>query len=195
MRAKVCGITNYDDAMTAIDAGADALGFVFYPPSPRYIEPERAAEIIHKLPPFVEKVGLFVNWDAPAVNDTCRLTGATLAQIHFDPSPEFYEALTVPHLKVIRAKCAEDLDQHVDEYRLVDAFVEEYGGAGKRLPMEWFENRDCSKMILAGGLTAEIVRSVRSYGFYGVDASSALEQSRGIKEPALVRAFVAAAKS
>ncbi len=84
MRVKICGITSYEDAMMAIEAGADALGFVFYAPSPRYITPDAAAEIIKKLPPFVEKVGLFVNEDAEQINSMSQESGITLAQIHFE---------------------------------------------------------------------------------------------------------------
>ena len=84
MRVKICGITGYEDAMAAIEAGADALGFVFYPESPRYITPEAAAAIIKRLPPFVEKVGLFVNEEASAINSAAKISGITLAQIHFD---------------------------------------------------------------------------------------------------------------
>ncbi|MCD6260070.1 MAG: phosphoribosylanthranilate isomerase [Helicobacteraceae bacterium] len=190
MRVKICGITSYHDAMDAIEAGADALGFVFYPKSPRYITPKDAKEIISKLPPFVEKVALFVNEDAQTINTLCSDVGATLAQIHFDAEPYLYEALTVPYLKVIRAQKAEDILNFSDEYRLIDAYCEAYGGAGKRLNIDWFEGVNCSKIILAGGLSPENVASVKKYGFYGVDVSSGVEQSHGKKESQKVREFI-----
>lgn len=190
MRVKICGITSYHDAMDAIEAGADALGFVFYPKSPRYITPKDAKEIISKLPPFVEKVALFVNEDAQTINTLCSDVGATLAQIHFDAEPYLYEALTIPHLKVIRAQKAEDILNFSDEYRLIDAYCEAYGGAGKRLNIDWFEGVNCSKIILAGGLSPENVASVKKYGFYGVDVSSGVEQSHGKKESQKVREFI-----
>ena len=90
MRCKICGITSYKDAMIAIEAGADALGFVFYEKSPRYITPSKAKEIIDRLPPFVEKVALFVNVDAQVINSYCQESGCTLAQIHFEASDEVY---------------------------------------------------------------------------------------------------------
>lgn len=190
MRVKICGITNYHDAMDAIEAGADALGFVFYSQSPRYITPQDAKKIISKLPPFVEKVALFVNEDPQTINAICLDVGATLAQIHFEAEPDFYEALTIPYLKVIRAQKAEDILTFSDAYRLVDAYCEAYGGAGKRLNIDWFEGVDCSKIILAGGLNPENVASVKKYGFYGVDVSSGVEQSHGKKESQKVREFI-----
>ena len=110
MRTKICGITSFEDAMVAIEAGADALGFVFYEKSPRYVTTNQAKEIIKKLPPFVEKVALFVNEEAKNINFTCKEVGATLAQIHFEASDEFYNALEVPHIKVIRALKKEDIE-------------------------------------------------------------------------------------
>lgn len=190
MRTKICGITSFNDAMTAIDAGADALGFVFYPPSPRYITPEAAAAIIRRLPPFVEKVALFVNETAETINRQCRTAGATLAQIHFDAPRELFDALEVPYLRVIRAQSPEDVTRFADEYRLVDAYCEAYGGAGKRLNIEWFEGVDCTKIILAGGLDPDNVAELLPYGFYGADVSSGVEASRGVKDPEKVRRFI-----
>lgn len=194
MRVKVCGITRTEDALAAVAAGADALGFVFYEPSPRNVTVEQAKAIVAALPPFVERVGLFVNCDAEMVNRTCKEANLSLAQIHFDASPDFYDALDVKHVKVVRARAPEDLDWYADEYRLVDAFVEEYGGQGKRIPLEWFEGRDCSRIVLAGGLNPGNVGSVLSYGFYGVDASSGLEASKGVKDHKKVEGFVRKAK-
>lgn len=194
MRVKICGITSYEDAMVAIEAGADALGFVFYEDSPRYISPSDARKIIKRLPPFVEKVALFVNSDAQVINSYCQEAGATLAQIHFEAPDKLYEQLFVPYIKVIRAKEAKDILQFGNEYRLVDAYCESYGGSGKRLNIEWFENIDCSKIILAGGLDAQNVASVKKYGFYGVDVSSGVELSYGKKERQKVADFIKNAK-
>lgn len=194
MRTKICGITSYKDAMIAIEAGADALGFVFYEKSPRYLTPDNAKEIIKQLPPFIEKVALFVNKDAEFINTTCSYVGATLAQIHFEASKEFYDALTIPHIKVVRARSKEDIQLYSDEYRLIDAYSEAYGGTGKRLNIEWFEGVECSKIILAGGLTPENVASLSSYGFYGVDVSSGVEASHGIKDVNKVKDFILNAK-
>lgn len=194
MRVKICGITTYEDAMIAIEAGADALGFVFYEASPRYITPKDARAIIKRLPPFVEKVALFVNSDAQVINSYCQEAGATLAQIHFEAPHKLYEQLFVPYIKVIRAKEAKDIVQYSDEYRLVDAYCESYGGSGKRLNLEWFENIDCSKIILAGGLDASNVASLKKYGFYGVDVSSGVELSHGKKDASKVKEFIKNAK-
>ena len=157
MRTKICGITSYKDAMLAIKAGADALGFVFYEKSPRYISPLDAKQIIDKLPPFVEKVGLFVNVDAQIINSYIQESGCTLAQLHFEAPSKLYEQLFVPYIKVVRAKTKEDILKYSDEYRLVDAYCEAYGGAGKRLNIEWFKDTDNSKIILAGGLDSNNV--------------------------------------
>jgi len=194
MRTKICGITSYEDAMNAINSGADALGFVFYEKSPRYISPAEARKIIKRLPPFVEKVGLFVNVDAQIINSYVQESLCTLAQLHFEASDEVYEQLFVPHIKVIRAKSKEDILKYSDEYRLVDAYCEAYGGAGKRINIEWFKDIDCSKMILAGGLDSSNVASLKEYGFYAVDVSSGVEKSHGIKDHNKVEEFILNAK-
>jgi phosphoribosylanthranilate isomerase len=194
MRVKICGITSYEDAMTAIDAGADALGFVFYPPSPRFITPEAAAEIIRRLPPFVEKVGLFVNEEAESINAAAKRSGITLAQIHFEETDALLDALECPYIRVIRAQNPDDVTAHADEYRLVDAYCEAYGGVGKRLNLEWFEGIDCSRIILAGGLTPENAAECLPYGFYALDVSSGVEASKGKKDPEKVHEFIQKAK-
>ena len=190
MRTKICGITSYEDAMVAIDAGADALGFVFYEKSPRFVSVEQAKNIISKLPPFVEKVALFVNESAETIDSICSQTGATLAQLHFEASDELCNALETPYIKVIRAKSMLDIQNKADEYTLVDAYCEAYGGAGKRINIEWFEDMDCSKIILAGGLDASNVSSLKKYGFYGVDVSSGVEISHGKKNAKKVQEFI-----
>jgi phosphoribosylanthranilate isomerase len=194
MRTKICGITSLEDAMMAIEAGADALGFVFYKKSPRYLSVTEAKEIIKKLPPFVEKVALFVNVDAEFINSTCQEVGATLAQIHFEADEKLYNNLTVAHIKVIRAKNKNDILKYDNEYRLVDAYCESYGGTGKRINTEWFNDVDCSKIILAGGLSPQNVSALKDYGFYGVDVSSGVEVSHGKKDLTKVKEFIKNAK-
>jgi len=194
LRVKICGITSLNDAQTAINANADALGFVFYEQSPRYISADDAKQIISKLPPFIEKVGLFVNEDANTINSISKASGITLVQLHFDASEALCAALELPYIKVIRAQSPEDLKKDTHRYRLVDAFCEAYGGVGKRLNLEWFDEIDCSKIILAGGLSAENVKECLPYGFYALDVSSGVEISKGIKDPQKVKDFINAAK-
>ena len=190
MRVKICGITNLEDALNAIDAGADALGFVFYEKSPRYIEPHKAKEIISKLPPFVQVVGLFVEVPAPQVDFICKLAGIDMAQIHFEADEKFYKSLQTRSIKVVRAQTKEDILQYSDEVRLVDAFVEEFGGAGKRINIDWFDGVDCSKIILAGGLSSENIEELKDLPFYALDVSSSVEESKGKKDKSKMVKFV-----
>jgi len=196
VRVKICGITNLRDALHAVACGADALGFVFYNKSPRYITPKNAKHIIDQLPPFVERVGLFVNEGVETIDTVCRYTGISLAQIHFDVDEESLDIIETKTLPVVRAKSPEDVHRFADRYRLVDAYCEAYGGSGKRLNLEWFEGVDCSKIILAGGLTPENVEEVKLFGFYGVDVSSGVESPvKGQKDPEKVERFILNAKS
>ena len=194
MRAKICGITNLEDALMAIDAGVDALGFVFYEKSPRYISAKDAKAIIDKLPPFVERVGLFVECEAEEVNDISKDAGISLTQIHFEAKKSFYDELDIEHIKVIRAKNRDDISKYSDEFRLVDAYVESYGGEGKRLDLDWFKDVDCSKIILAGGINSDNLKEISSFGFYGVDLSSSLEKSKGKKDRMKIENFMKAVK-
>jgi len=193
-RVKICGITNIEDALHAVQCGADALGFIFYEKSPRYISPESAARIIDALPPFIEKVGLFVNETAESINQRSKIAHITLAQIHFDADDTLFERLTIPYLKVVRARCAEDLLKYHDEYRLVDAFVGGYGGQGKRVDPSWFQDVVCSKIILAGGLSISNLAELKAYDFYGYDASSSLEREPGLKDGKKIKEFIQKAK-
>lgn len=189
-KVKICGITNLEDALCAVRAGADALGFVFYEKSSRYITPQNALSIVKKLPPFIERVGLFVNVPSEEINATCKEAQMSLAQIHFEVQEPFYESLEVPFLKVIRATCREDLEKNKSEYRIVDAFVESYGGEGQRVDLEWFKDVDCSKIILAGGLSAANVEEVKKLNFYGLDVSSGVELSKGKKDCNKIQEFI-----
>ena len=195
MRTKICGITNLEDALVAIQAGADALGFVFYEKSPRYITPKKALEIVKQLPPFVERVGLFVNATCSEINSTCRESQMSLAQIHFEAEESLYKGLELPYLRVIRATCKEDISLFSDEYRIVDAFVESYGGEGKRVDISWFDSIDCSKIILAGGLNCENIDEVKNLGFYGLDVSSGVELSKGKKDKEKIFEFLKKSKN
>jgi len=195
MRVKICGITNVEDALHAVACGADALGFVFYEKSPRYISPKDAKAVIDKLPPFVERVGLFVNEERETIERISRACNISRAQIHFDMDEASLDEIGFQTLPVVRAKSAQDVHLFANRYRLVDAYCEAYGGSGKRLNLEWFDGVDCSKMILAGGLTAENVAELKAYGFYGVDVSSGVESTKGKKDPMKVKQFIANAKS
>ncbi len=190
IRVKICGITNLQDAVDAVQAGASALGFVFYKKSPRFISPLDAKKIVDKLPPFVERVGLFVNVDADEVNKVMSECNLTLAQIHFEASDEFYDKLTCKYIKVVRADKKEDILKFDGSYRLVDAFVRSYGGCGKKINASWFEGVDCSKIILAGGLTEQNVANMLKFGFYGVDVSSGVEKTKGKKDRIKVYNFI-----
>jgi phosphoribosylanthranilate isomerase len=191
MKIKICGITNLQDAFDAINAGANALGFVFYKKSPRYIEPLKAKEIVDKLPPFVQIVGLFVNEDENFINEICLEAKMQLAQIIDDNEIINYDLLKVKYLKVLRAKEKKDLRNLNKDFYLVDAFVDSFGGVGKRIDLEWFEDIDCSRLILAGGLTVENIKEINGFGFYGIDVSSSVESEvKGKKDRAKMIAFV-----
>jgi phosphoribosylanthranilate isomerase len=195
MRVKICGITNYRDAITAIDAGADALGFVFYSKSPRYIAPTDAKKIIDRLPPFIGRVGLFVNEGVDTIDTISNYCNLTVSQIHFKVDESSLKAIGGRVLPVVRAKEPKDILQYSDRYRLVDVYCEGYGGSGKRLNLEWFENIDCSKIILAGGLTPDNLHELKRYNFYGVDVSSGVERIKGKKDYKKVTKFIKNAKS
>ncbi len=179
------------DALVACEAGSDALGFVFYKKSPRYIEPKIAREIARKLPPFIKKVGLFVNETPEFINEIMRQSCMDIAQLHFKVSQDFLDKLECNYIEVIRAKSKNDITNlPKDRYFLVDAFVDSYGGKGKRIDLSWFDGIECSKMILAGGLDENNVKEVKKYGFYGVDVSSGVEKEKGIKDHNKIKNFI-----
>lgn len=182
MRVKICGITNKEDAYNAINAGASALGFVFYPLSPRYISVEKAKEIIKNLPPFVQTVGLFVNENEAFINEVCSKTKIELAQIIDDEKKLDFNKINFKTIRVVRAKSKEDIQFIQNEYILVDAFVESFGGEGKRVALEWFVEVDCSKIIIAGGLQAHNLNELKGYNFFGLDVSSGVEAYKGKKD-------------
>ncbi len=182
MQVKICGITNLQDALDAVEAGANALGFVFYKRSPRYIDPFQVKQIVKKLPPFVQTVGLFVNEDSFYINQVCTNANIQLAQIIDDQNNTDFNRLNSRYIKVIRASKKEDIFINGSDYILVDAFVDSFGGEGKRVALEWFENIDCSRVILAGGLNESNLEELKGFNFYAVDVSSGVEISKGKKD-------------
>lgn len=193
MRVKICGITNLEDALDAIAAGASALGFVFYKPSPRYISVEEALTIVDALPPFVQTVGLFVNENEAVINEVCSKAKMQLAQIIDDEEKLDYSQIKPKTIRVLRAKTQEDIISFKDQYLLVDAFVPSFGGEGKRVALEWFKGKDCSKMILAGGLEASNVHELKGLNFFALDVSSGVEAYKRKKDKEKMRAFIKAA--
>lgn len=199
-KVKICGITSLDDALVAVDAGADALGFVFFEKSPRNVDPEQAAGIIAHLPPFVQVVGLFVNAPLEFVNTTADRCGLDIVQLHGDETPGYCDMVRRRVMKVFRVRGMESLapiaDYRVSAY-LLDAYSPNaYGGTGSLF--DW----DCAiaakqhgPVVLAGGLDPENVASaVAKVRPYGVDVSSGVEAFPGKKDPELVRRFIEQAK-
>lgn len=193
MRIKICGITNLEDAYDAIHAGANALGFVFYEKSPRFIKPVDARKIVEQLPPFIQTVGLFVNESSKHINDKCKVAKMQLAQIIDDEDVTSFDNLDIKYVEVVRIKSQEDLEELDGKYVLVDAFVEGFGGEGKRIVLDWFKNIDCSKMIIAGGLNDKNLQELKGFDFFGVDVSSGVEASKGKKDKSKMKAFIKAA--
>jgi len=204
MKIKICGITNTEDAGVAVAAGADALGFVMYRKSPRWVEPTVARSIIAGLPPFVFPVGVFVNEEAERVRALMDECGFALAQLHGDESALYCQNLGRPALKALRLKdrgtflaLAEFQGRANVRGVLIDAFSDQaYGGTGQTV--DWMLAQEAARLIpiiLAGGLTptnvAEAIAQVRPYG---VDVSSGVEQSPGKKDPNKVKAFIQAAR-
>lgn len=199
-KVKICGITSLDDALMAVDAGADALGFVFFDRSPRCVGPEAAARIIAQIPSLVQVVGLFVNAELDFVNRTADSCGLDIVQLHGDESPAYCRLVRRRVMKAFRVRGMESLaamaDYQVAAY-LLDAYSpNSYGGTGERF--DW----DCAvaakergNIVLAGGLNPDNVASaVAKVAPYGVDVSSGVESSPGRKDPEKVRRFIQEAK-
>lgn len=203
-KVKICGMTNYDDANKAVEVGVDALGFVLYRQSPRFVEPEIVKRIVAELPPFVVPVGVFVNEDAKVVRDLMDECGLCLAQLHGDETAAYCESLGRPVLRGLRLRDKGTLLQ-IAELKgranvrgfVVDTFSEKgYGGTGE--VADWAlaaEAAKASDILLAGGLTSENVQeAVRQVQPYGVDVSSGVESRPGKKDHAKMLAFVQAAR-
>ncbi len=204
MKIKICGITNTEDAEVAVAAGADALGFVMYRKSLRWVEPATARSIIAGLPPFVLPVGVFVNEEAERVRALMDECGFALAQLHGDESALYCQTLGRPALKALRLKdrgtfltLAEFQGFANVRGILIDAFSDQaYGGTGQTI--DWTLAQEVARsapVILAGGLNpANVAGAIRMVRPYGVDVSSGVEKSPGKKDPDKVRAFIEAAR-
>ena len=199
-RIKICGITRRVDLLAAISAGADALGFVFYPPSPRYVTPQRAAELATRIPPFVEVVGLFVNEAPEVVQAACTVLPISLLQFHGDEDATYCRQFSRPYLRAARVRPGLDLVEFAGAFPdarglLLDAFVEGYGGGGHVFDWTLIPLGLPGFLVLSGGLTAanvgDAIRRVRPVA---VDVSSGVEMDKGIKDHQKIAAFVAAVR-
>jgi phosphoribosylanthranilate isomerase len=202
VRVKICGITRAEDALAAVDAGADALGFMFVEASPRCVTPEQAAGILRELPPFVARVGVFVNPSADRVRAAIAETGIDTLQFHGEETPAFCRQFGPRVIKAFRVRDAESLKPLADfrsETWLLDSFVAgKHGGTGAVFNWDLAAQavKQGGRVILAGGLTPEnVADAVRQVRPYALDVSSGVELSPGRKDAAKVRAFIAAAKS
>lgn len=197
VRIKYCGITNVEDALAAIDLGVDALGFVFHPPSPRYVQPERVRAIIAELPPLVCKVGLFVNHEPHAVREIVAMTGIDLVQYHGDETPAACAAAPRAWIKAVRVRAETDLVACAREYTgaaalLVDSWdAQVYGGSGRTFDWSLLPDAFARPLILAGGLTpANVADAIRRVRPYAVDVSGGIEASKGRKDREKMHRFV-----
>lgn len=210
-RIKICGLTSPEDVMAAIEAGADALGFVFYRKSPRHVTPEAARALVAALPPFVAKVGLFVNAPPEEVVETAGFAGLSLLQFHGDETVEacaaMAEAARLPFIRAFRVGAdtlPQDLVQCEKQYRaaslrfsglLLDSRSEAYGGTGKVFNWSLVSKEIAHRVVLSGGLNAQnVAGALRLVQPYAVDVSSGVESSRGVKDAGLIRAFVHAVR-
>jgi phosphoribosylanthranilate isomerase len=193
VKVKICGITNYEDAIAAAELGADMLGFNFYPQSPRFIEPQKVSKILDRLPAYVDIVGLFVNDSFENIDKVIENCDLDWVQFHGDETPDFceqFQTFNVRTMKAIRVKDKTDIE-HSDDYFtdaiLFDAFdPKKYGGTG--LVFDWNIIGNVTKRVfLAGGITAENVTKAVNLGIYGIDVCSGIESRPGKKDHAKMK--------
>lgn len=201
IRVKVCGITSREDAWAAVEAGADALGFIFVKGTPRHIEPEAAAAIVAQMPPFVATVGVFIDRTPEEIDRIVSATGLSLAQLHGAESPADCGRLRVPFVKVIRVQGEHDLEalRTYPQARafLLDTYVADRpGGTGRTFPWEIAAKAvRQARVILSGGLTPDNVAiAVTQVRPYAVDVCSGVEASPGRKDHQKVREFIEQAR-
>ena len=200
-RIKICGLTRLEDLRVAVEAGADAIGLVFYPPSPRYVDLDKAAELARAVPPFVTIVGLFVNANPALVRETLAVVPIHLLQFHGDEDEAYCRQFDRPYMKAARVRPGMDLVQYAAAFPsaqaiLLDAFVDGFGGGGKVFDWSLIPPALGKPLVLSGGLDAanvgEAIVRVRPAA---LDVSSGVEAAKGIKDAEKIRAFCAAVHS
>ncbi|MFB4393107.1 MULTISPECIES: phosphoribosylanthranilate isomerase [unclassified Pseudomonas] len=201
VRTKICGITRLEDALAAVEAGADAIGFVFYAKSPRAVDARQARAIIAQLPPFVTTVGLFVNVSRCELNEILEVVQLDLLQFHGDETPADCEGYHRPWIKALRVRPGDDLEAACQQYAgaqgiLLDTFVAGVpGGTGEAFDWSLVPARLSKPIILAGGLSAaNVAQAIAQVRPYAVDVSGGVEQAKGIKDAAKIEAFMQAVK-
>ncbi|SEL13228.1 phosphoribosylanthranilate isomerase [Nitrosovibrio tenuis] len=197
IRIKICGITRGEDALTAVRHGANAIGFVFWRQSARYITPAKAQEIIAALPPFVTAVGVYVDPDAEWVKETSSVAGLHLLQFHGNESPDFCGQFFLPYIKAVRVRTGVDLIQYATRYGgarglLLDTYVEgEPGGTGNVFDWNLIPRNLPLPLILSGGLQPDnVMEAIRRIRPWAVDVSSGVETAKGIKDTEKIAAFM-----
>ncbi|WP_085617112.1 MULTISPECIES: phosphoribosylanthranilate isomerase [unclassified Pseudomonas] len=201
VRSKICGITRIEDALAAAEAGADAIGLVFYAKSPRAVDVRQARAIIAELPPFVTTVGLFVNASRCELNEILEVVPLDLLQFHGDETPQDCEGYHRPWIKALRVRPGDDLEAACQLYAgargiLLDTYVPGVpGGTGEAFDWSLVPARLSKPIILAGGLSADNVgQAIAQVRPYAVDVSGGVEQAKGIKDAAKIEAFMRAVK-
>ena len=201
-RIKICGITRVEDARDAVEMGADAIGLVFYAPSPRCVGLAQARAIIAAVPPFVTVVGLFVDPAQDQVEEVLRDCSLGLLQFHGDEAPGFCCRFGLPYLKAARVRADADLVQYLSPYLkaqgwLLDAYHEQlYGGSGESFDWKLIPRDLARPVILSGGLTTDnVAAAVRQVRPWAVDVSSGVERAKGVKDAAKIAAFISGVKN
>lgn len=211
-RIKLCGLSRPEDVTAAVAAGADAIGLVFYPPSPRHVSAGQAAQLLQSLPPFVSSVGLFVNADLEQVRQVLAVAPISMLQFHGDESPDqcarIAEAVGRPFLRALRIRPEtqpSDLLESAHTYRgasplfaglLLDTWSDAYGGTGKAFDWSLIPAEIAHQAVLSGGLNVQnVTDAVRRIRPHAVDVSSGIEASKGVKDAALMQAFVRAVRA
>jgi phosphoribosylanthranilate isomerase len=201
-RIKICGLTDPADAEVAAAAGADAIGLVFYPPSPRRVDLARAAEIAAAVGPFVSRVPVFVNPSRQAVEQVLERVPVELLQFHGEETADFCAQFGRPYLKAARVAGRPDLVNYFAPYAgaagwLLDAYRErEYGGTGEQFDWSVIPAATARPIVLSGGLTEHNVGlAVHTVRPWAIDVSSGVERAKGVKDPALIRRFISAVRA
>jgi len=196
-RTKICGITRLEDAKASILAGCDALGFVFYKESPRYIALDAFKVIVKELPPFVTKTGLFVNADPAEIEEAIQSGFVNVLQFHGDETPDFCRQFNFPYIKAVAVSSSVDLIQYAKDFHdaealLLDAYHEHLkGGTGQTFDWNLIPQSLSKPIVLAGGLHVDNVKeAIKKVKPYAVDVSGGVEESKGIKNSLKIQAFI-----